>query len=98
MPKYTNAVLSGRVVAAQDCGTHTLFIAEVTEAKTLSDAPSVTYAYYAAHIKPRPIPTGEKKKGFVCKVCGYVYEGDTLPADFICPLCKHGADDFEPLT
>ena len=97
IPKYTNAFISGKVISAQDCGTHTLFIAEVTEAKVLSDERSVTYAYYFDHIKPKPIPTGEKKKGYVCKICGYVYEGDELPADFVCPLCKHGAEDFEPL-
>ena len=92
-----NAILSGRVIQTMDCGTHTLFLAEVTEAKMLSKVPSVTYAYYFAHIKPKPQPTEEKKKGFVCKICGYVYEGDTLPEDFVCPLCKHGAEDFEPL-
>ena len=86
-----------KVISAQDCGTHTLFIAEVTEAKVLSDERSVTYAYYFDHIKPKPIPTGEKKKGYVCKICGYIYEGDELPEDFICPLCKHGAADFEPI-
>jgi len=80
------------------CGTHTLFTAEITEARVLSDEPSATYAYYFEHIKPKPQPAQEKKKGFVCKICGYVYEGDTLPADFICPLCKHGAEDFEPLA
>ena len=93
----TNAVLSGKVISTVDCGTHTLFIADVTEAHVLSAEPSVTYAYYFAHIKPKPQPAAEKKKGFVCKICGYVYEGETLPPDFICPLCKHGAEDFEPL-
>ena len=63
----------------------------------LSAEPSVTYAYYFEHIKPKPQPTTEAKKGWVCKICGYVYEGEDLPADFICPLCKHGAEDFEPL-
>lgn len=93
-----NAVLSGRVVSAVDCGTHTIFIADVTEAHVLSSEPSATYAYYFEHIKPKPQPAeGQKKKGFVCKICGYVYEGETLPADFVCPLCKHGAEDFEPL-
>ena len=91
---YTNAFFSCRVIEARDCGTHTLFIADVTEARVLSDAPAVTYAYYFEHIKPKPIAM-EEKKGFVCKVCGYVYEGDTLPEDYICPLCKHGAADFE---
>ncbi len=89
------AVLSGRVIAAQDCGTHTFFVADVTEASVLPGGNPVTYAYYFAHVKPAPQPA--KKKGFVCRICGYVYEGETLPPDFICPLCKHGAEDFEPL-
>ena len=97
LSEHANAVISGKVISTVDCGTHTLFIADVTEAHVLSAEPSVTYAYYFAHIKPRPQPAAEKKKGFVCKICGYVYEGETLPPDFICPLCKHGAEDFEPL-
>ncbi len=98
VPKYTNAVLSGQVVESYDYGTHTLFVAEVTEAKTLSNGLSLTYEYYFDQIKPKPELDPEKKTGFVCKICGYVYEGDELPADFICPLCKHGAEDFEPLN
>ena len=97
LPKYTNAVLCGRVVETLDEGTHTLFIAELTQAFILPGAPSLTYQYYFDHIKPKPAPRGDRKKGFVCKICGYVYEGDTLPEDFICPVCKHGASDFEPL-
>ncbi|MCD8365638.1 MAG: flavin reductase [Clostridiales bacterium] len=97
LSKNTNAFLSAAVIEAKDYGTHTLFVADVTQAQTLSEVPSVTYAYYFEHIKPKPAPVEEKKKGFVCKICGYVYEGDELPADFICPLCKHGAEDFEPL-
>ena len=97
IPKYTNAFISGKVIQTEDMGTHTVFTAEVTEAKVLSEDRSVTYAYYFEHIKPKPQPTAEKKKGYVCKICGYVYEGDELPADFVCPLCKHGAEDFEPL-
>ena len=93
----TNAFISAKVVECYDYGTHTLFVADVTEAQVLSDVPSVTYAYYFDHIKPKPIPTTEKKVGWVCKICGYVYEGEELPADFICPLCKHGAEDFEKL-
>ena len=89
----TNAVISGKVISAIDCGTHTLFIADVTDAVTLSDEKSVTYQYYFDHIKPKPQPA--KKASWVCKICGYVYEGDPLPADFICPWCKHGAEDFE---
>ena len=95
--EYANAVISGKVVEARDCGTHTLFIADVTEARVLSDAPSLTYAYYFDHIKPRPRPREAERSGWVCRICGYVYEGDTLPEDYICPLCKHGADDFERL-
>ena len=92
----TNAFMSAKVIDAYDYGTHTLFIAELTEAAVLNQDPSVTYAYYFDHIKPKPQPKIEEKKtGWVCKICGYVYEGDDLPADFICPLCKHGADDFE---
>lgn len=89
----TNAVISGKVIQTVDCGTHTLFIADVTEAKVLDNAPSVTYQYYFDHIKPKPEPAQQGK--WVCKICGYVYEGDTLPPDFICPWCKHGVEDFE---
>ena len=95
--KSVNAFLSARVISAVDYGTHILFCAEVTEAKVISEEPSATYSYYFEHIKPKP-DTGKKRKGFVCKICGYIYEGDTLPDDFICPLCKHGAEDFEPLS
>ena len=96
LTKYTNAYMGCRVVETVDLGSHTLFIAEVTEGEVLSDVPSVTYAYYFAHIKPKPQPkTEEKKTTYVCRICGYVYEGEELPEDFICPLCKHGAEDFE---
>ncbi len=92
----TNAYISCTVTDIIDCGTHLLFISDVTEAETLSDAPSATYQYYFDHIKPKPeVP--KKKKGYICKICGYVYEGEELPPDFICPLCKHGAEDFEPI-
>lgn len=97
VPENTNAYLSAKVVDSLEFETHTLFIADVTEAQVLSDVPSVTYSYYFEHIKPKPQPSAQKKKGWVCKICGYVYEGETLPPDFICPLCKHGAADFEPL-
>jgi rubrerythrin len=76
-----------------DLGSHTLFIGEVGDAVVLSDEPSCTYAYYQSDIKPKK----QEKKGWACTVCGYVYEGDPLPADFICPWCKHGAEDFEPV-
>lgn len=93
-----NCFMSAKVIDSHDYGTHTLFIAELTEAVVLNEDPSVTYAYYFEHIKPKPQPKIEEEKhGYVCKICGYVYEGDELPADFICPLCKHGADDFEKI-
>lgn len=95
--KYSNAVISAKVINTIDCGTHTVFIADVTEAKVLSNDKSVTYEYYFANIKPKPTPVKKDKKGFICKICGYIYEGETLPPDFICPICKHGAEDFEPL-
>ncbi|MBQ2757908.1 MAG: flavin reductase, partial [Clostridia bacterium] len=91
-----NTVICCRVINAVDCGTHTMFIAEVTEARVLSDKPSVTYAYYHQHIKAKP--EAPKSKGYVCTICGYVYEGEELPPDFVCPLCKHGTDFFEPLS
>ena len=96
LPRYINAFMSLRVEQYVDLGTHGLFICSITEARVISDAPSMTYAYYQEHVKPKPETEG--KKGFVCKVCCYVYEGDTLPEDFICPLCKHGAADFEEIT
>lgn len=94
LSEYANAFISGKVIETRDYGTHTLFVADVTHAQILSDEPSVTYDYYFAHIKPKPQPADEDKPGWVCKICGYVYEGETLPEDYICPLCKHGAEDF----
>ena len=96
LPYSTNAFVSGKVTQEIDLGTHTLFIADVTEARVLSGAPSMTYSFYFANVKPKPAAL-TKQTGWVCKICGYVYEGETLPADFICPLCKHGAEDFEKL-
>ena len=92
-----NAYICAKVVSATDLGTHTLFLADVTDAGVLSDEESVTYAYYQKNIKTSP-KVDEKKKGFVCTVCGYIYEGDTLPEDFICPWCKHPASDFKPVN
>ena len=94
LPYCTNAFISARVTQTIEFETHTLFIADVTEARQLSDVPSMTYAYYFANVKPKPSKL-EEQHGWVCKICGYVYEGEELPADFICPLCKHGAEDFE---
>jgi flavin reductase (DIM6/NTAB) family NADH-FMN oxidoreductase RutF/rubredoxin len=105
LPEYANAVLSAKVVNAYDYDTHTLFVAEVTEAKTLNEDKSVTYEYYQSHIKPKPetpktdAEAQEKKGGkWVCKICGYVHEGEELPEDFICPWCKHPAEDFEKIA
>ncbi len=92
----TNSVLCAKVVRTVDLGTHTLFIADVTEEKVLDETASATYTYYFEHIKPKP-EEKPKVKGWVCKICGYVYEGEELPADFICPICLHPASDFEPL-
>ncbi|MCL1901091.1 MAG: flavin reductase [Firmicutes bacterium] len=97
LSQYSNGIISAKVSQIVDCGTHTLFIADVTEAFILSDDKSVTYQYYFDHIKPAPKVSKEQKAGFVCKICAYVYEGDVLPDDFICPLCKHGAADFEKI-
>ena len=96
LPYCTNAFISARVTQTIEFETHTLFIADVTEARQLSDVPSMTYAYYFANVKPKPSKLKEQH-GWVCKICGYVYEGEELPADFICPLCKHGAEDFEKI-
>ena len=97
VPETANAVISGKVISTVDCGSHTLFIADVTEAHILSEDPSVTYQYYFDHIKPAPAAPAGQKKGWVCKICGYVYEGEELPEDYVCPLCKHGPADFEPV-
>lgn len=95
--QFTNGFVSVKVTKTIDLGSHTQFIGEPTEKKVLSEVPSVTYQYYFDHIKPAPAPVKEEKKGWVCRICGYVYEGEELPKDYICPLCKHGAEDFEPL-
>jgi len=96
LPKHTNGVLSAKVVESIDCGTHRIFIAEVTQASVLSREPSVTYQYYFDHIKPMPQVTEKRPQGFVCRICGYLYEGNALPDGYVCPLCGHGIEDFEP--
>ena len=93
----TNSFISGEVVSQIDCGTHSMFVAKVKEAMTLNDDKSATYAYYFENIKPKPKLSDSTKKKFVCSICGYVYEGESLPKDFICPLCKHGVEVFEEL-
>ena len=95
LPKYINSFMSLKVEQYIDLDTHGMFICSVTEARVISDRETMTYTYYQNHVKPKPATEG--KKGYVCKICGYVYEGDELPEDFICPLCKHGAADFEPI-
>ncbi len=96
LPRYINSFMSLKVEQYLDLDTHGMFICSVTEARVISDKESMTYAYYHANVKPRPNTDG--KKGFVCKICGYIHEGDTLPEDIVCPLCKHGAADFEPIV
>lgn len=93
----TNAYISAEVVKTVDLGTHTMFIAGVSDMEVLSDAKSCTYAYYLSNIKPKPEKTvsPEGKTVWRCKICGYEYVGEELPADFVCPLCKHGPEDFE---
>ena len=95
VPEYTNAVLSCEVIGVHDLDTQVLYIANVVEAKVLSKAPSCTYAYYHAHIKPKKNPAPEQKECWVCRVCGYVHEGAEMPDDFTCPLCKHGKEEFD---
>ncbi len=95
LPKYINSFMSLKVEDYIDLDTHGMFICSVTEARVLSDKETMTYTYYQNNVKPKPETEG--KKGWVCKICGYVYEGEELPEDFICPLCKHGVADFEPI-
>ena len=95
LPRYINSFLSLKVENYVDLGTHGMFICTVTEARVISDRETMSYTYYQNNVKPKPATEG--KKGFVCKVCGWIYEGDTLPDDIVCPLCKHGAADFEPI-
>jgi len=94
LTQHVNTVIAANVEQIIDFETHSLFIAKVSQCFVLSKEPSVTYQYYFDNIKPKPVV---KKKGFVCKICGYVYEGEELPAGFTCPVCKHGAEFFEPL-
>lgn len=93
--EYINSYMSLKVEQYIDFDTHGMFVCTMDDAKIISSVPTMTYSYYHSDVKPKP--EAKAKKGFVCKICGYVYEGDELPADFICPLCKHGASDFEPI-
>ena len=92
---FSNSVISAKVVKTVDLGTHTWFLAEVTETDVFSAVESLTYGYYQSNVKPKPAAAPKGKVVWRCKICGYVYENDPLPADFICPICKHGASDFE---
>ena len=95
LPRYINSFMSLKVESVVDIDTHGMFICSITEARVMEDKPTMTYDYYLENVKPKPETEG--KKGYVCKICGWVYEGEELPADIICPLCKHGAADFEPI-
>ncbi len=96
LSQYVNSFLSLKVEQYVDLGTHGMFICSIEEARVLSKVETMTYTYYQKNVKPKPQTEG--KKGWVCKICGYIYEGDPLPEDFVCPLCKHGAADFEPIA
>ena len=95
LPKHINSFFSLEVENYVDMGTHGLFLCAVTETEIISDENTMTYTYYHKNVKPKP--AADKKKGFVCTICGYVHESDTLPEDFVCPLCLHPASDFRPL-
>ncbi len=95
LSRFSNAFMSAKLVRTVDLGSHTLFIAQLEEAQVLSDVPTCTYDHYQQNVKPKPQQA--KKTTWVCKVCGYVYEGEVLPDDYICPLCKHGKEDFEKI-
>ncbi len=99
--KGVNGYICGKVINTVDLGTHTLFIADVTDMEVLSDTPSATYTYYQSNIKPKPQAASAEEKGktvWRCKICGYEYEGEELPADFVCPVCKQPASDFEKVV
>ena len=95
LTKYINSYISLETEKFIDLDTHVMFICKVVDAQVISDGESMTYAYYHANVKPKP--QKPKAKGYECTVCGYVYEGDPLPEDFICPWCKHPASDFVPI-
>lgn len=94
---YSNAFVSAEVKSTIDLGTHTLFLGNVTDAVSLSDKPSITYNYYQQNVKQANTTKNTVTKGYICEVCGYIYEGENLPEDYICPICKHGAEAFRPL-
>ena len=95
LPKYINSYISLDVVDYVDLGTHGMFICSITESRVISDKESMTYAYYHKYVKPKPAV--ENKKGYVCKICGFIHDEETIPEDFICPICGHGREDFEKI-
>ena len=95
LPRYINSFMSLKVEQYIDLDTHGMFICSITESRVISDKETMTYTYYHENVKPKPQTDGVK--GYVCKICGFVYEGDVLPEDYVCPLCKHGAADFEEI-
>ena len=95
LPRYINSFMSLKVEQYVDLGTHGMFICSITEARVINNQETMTYAYYHENVKPKPNVTNVK--GYVCKICGYIYEEEELPEDYICPLCKHGVNDFEPI-
>ena len=99
LDEYVNSFMSLEVYLAIDLGTHTTFICDVSEAMVLSDKPTITYSHYRSDVKPKPEKNADapKKKGYVCTICGYVHEGDILPEDFVCPICKQGASVFKEI-
>jgi flavin reductase (DIM6/NTAB) family NADH-FMN oxidoreductase RutF len=98
LSKYSNMYLTAVVTREVDLGTHTMFIADITDCEVISDGKACTYEYYQDHIKPKPKVEKDAPKQWVCAVCGYVYEGEEVPDDYICPWCQHGKEDFEPLN
>ncbi|MCM1049941.1 MAG: flavin reductase [Clostridiales bacterium] len=99
LTEHTTAYFDCKVINSYDLGTHTMFLAEVLDADVISNEKAMTYSYYHEAVKPKPAPTEtDAPKGWRCTVCGYVYEGEELPPDFVCPWCKHGADNFEKIV
>jgi len=95
LPRYINSYMSLAVDEYIDFGTHGMFVCSVTESEVISDVETMSYSYYHKNVKPKP--KTENKKGYICKICGYIHDEPELPADFECPICKHGAEDFEPI-
>lgn len=95
LPKYINSYMSLKVESYLDFGTHGMFVCSVSEAEVVSDVETMSYSYYHKNVKPKP--KIENTKGYICKICGYIHDEAELPGDFVCPICNHGAEDFEPI-